>query len=76
MAHFSCGKASTKAPTPTAHRLNNKPQPTGTAQTKCMERKSPRLAANAVDKAVLGPGVKLLAVAKTSSALHSVEFMD
>jgi hypothetical protein len=40
-----------------------------------MERHNPRLAASAVDKAVFGPGVKLLAVAKISKALHSVGFI-
>jgi hypothetical protein len=76
IAHFSSGTAATNAPTPAVHRQNNKPQPTGTAQTKCKERNSPRLAAKAVDNAVLGPGVKLLTIAKTSSAVHSVGFMD
>jgi hypothetical protein len=44
---------------------------TGTDATKCNAPRSPRLAASAVDRVVLGPGVKLVAVASTSSADHS-----
>jgi hypothetical protein len=58
-----------------AHRANNIPQPTGTAHTKRMARRRPWLAAMAVDKVVLGPGVKLLTVASTKSALSSEEVM-
>jgi hypothetical protein len=36
-----------------------------------MARRRPWLAAMAVDKVVLGPGVKLLTVASTNSALSS-----
>jgi hypothetical protein len=47
------------------------PQPTGTAHTKRMARRSPWLAAMAVDSVVFGPGVKLLTVASTNRALSS-----
>jgi hypothetical protein len=40
-----------------------------------MARASPRLAAMAVDKVVLGPGEKLMAVASSSKALNSEAFM-
>jgi hypothetical protein len=51
------------------------PHPTGTAHTKRMARRRPWLAAMAVDKVVFGPGVKLLTVASTNSALSSEEVM-
>ena len=40
-----------------------------------MARRRPWLAAMAVDKVVFGPGVKLLTVASTKSALSSEEVM-
>ena len=58
-----------------AQALSSRPQPTGTASTKRSERRKPRLAASAVDSVVLGPGVKLAAVARSSRALSSVLFM-
>ena len=45
------------------HRFRyQEPQPTGTDTTKRIARRSPRLAASAVDNVVLGPGVKAIAV--------------
>jgi len=70
------GKATTKPPKPVAHSANKMPQPTGTAHTKRMARRRPWLAAMAVDKVVLGPGVKLLTVASTNRALSSEEVMS
>jgi hypothetical protein len=76
------GKAITKAPTPAAHKANNRLQPTGTASTNDSAPRKPRLAAKAVESVVLGPGVKLAAVAKPSKAVssafvmpHNVAFM-
>ena len=71
----SAGSATTRAPRPPAHRLNKIPQPTGTATTKRMARRKPRLAASAVDRVVLGPGVKLVAVESTSRAVNSAACM-
>src|SRR5450830_949854 len=69
------GMATTTAPTPPAHRLNSSPQPTGTDTTNRSARRNPRLAASAVDRVVLGPGVKLAAVHGSSRALSSVLLM-
>ena len=40
-----------------------------------MARRRPRLAASAVDRVVLGPGVKLATVASTRRAVSSTLFM-
>src|SRR5688572_12261961 len=69
------GAASISAPTPAAHSASSRVQPTGTARMKRMARGRPPLAASAVDKVVLGPGEKLIAVANTSSAVNSCQFM-
>ena len=47
----------------------------GTAHTKGMARRKPPLAASAVDRVVLGPGVKLIAVASTNKAVNSCQVM-
>lgn len=47
----------------------------GTEQTKGMALLMPKLAAKAVDNVVLGPGVKLVAVASVSKAPSSVAVM-
>lgn len=47
----------------------------GTASTKRRLWRSPWLAAMAVDKVVLGPGVKLMAVARMSRAVNSCRGM-
>src|SRR3990167_4992701 len=75
MARRSRGAAITRAPTPPAHSSSSADQPTGTAQTKRMACGSPRLAANAVESVVFGPGVKLMAVARTSRAVNSARGM-
>ncbi|MOA44740.1 hypothetical protein D3C78_1670600 [compost metagenome] len=41
-----------------------------------MARGRPPLAARAVESVVLGPGEKLIAVASTSSAVNSCQFMS
>ena len=71
----SAGTASNRAPTPPAQMDRSKPQPSGTASTKRIERFKPRLAASAVESVVLGPGVKLATLARTSRAVNSVLFM-
>ena len=71
----SGGSATTMAPTPPAQAVNSSPQPTGTANTKRMACRSPRLAASAVDSVVLGPGVKLAAVHKAIRAVNSTGVM-
>src|SRR5574343_880475 len=70
------GRAITSEPTPPAHSVSSRPQPTGTASTKGRAPRRPRCAASAVDSVVLGPGVKLVAVARTSSAPHSCGDME
>ena len=75
MPQRSGGQATTKEPSPVAHSVNSRPQPTGTAQTKRMACRKPWLAAMAVDKVVLGPGVKLLTVASSNRALSSAGVM-
>ncbi len=42
---------------------------------KRIARGRPRLAASAVESVVFGPGEKLIAVASTSSAVNSCQFM-
>ena len=74
-ASFNSGTANIKAPRPKLHKLSNKPQPTGTAHTKRSARLRPWLAASAVESVVLGPGEKLMAVASTSRAESSCQFM-
>src|SRR5665647_1135092 len=69
------GNAITIAPTPAAHRLNSNAQPTGTASTKRSECLRPKLAASAVDRVVLGPGVKVAAVANSIKAVNSTLVM-
>src|SRR5665647_1327672 len=69
------GNAITIAPTPAAHRLNSNAQPTGTASTKRSECLRPKLAASAVDRVVLGPGVKVAAVANSIKAGNSTLVM-
>src|SRR5665647_1772296 len=69
------GNAITIAPTPAAHRLNSNAQPTGTASTKRNECLRPKLAASAVDRVVLGPGVKVAAVANSIKAVNSTLVM-
>ena len=71
MAQRSAGMPVTSAPTPRAHSASSSTQPTGTASTKRRLRRSPWLAARAVESVVLGPGVKLMAVASTSRAVNS-----
>ena len=51
-------------------------QPVGTAKQKRSARRRPRLAASAVDSVVFGPGEKLIAVQKISSAVNSVALME
>ena len=63
------------APAPAAHRVRRRVHPTGTEHTKGMALLMPKLAAKAVDKVVLGPGVKLVAVASVSKAPSSVAVM-
>ena len=75
MAQRSAGTATTTAPSPAAHSTSSRLQPTGTATTKRMAAGRPRLAASAVDRVVLGPGVKLMAVASTSRAVNSTRGM-
>src|SRR5574337_1044337 len=75
MAQRSAGAASTMAPSPSAHSSSSAHQPTGTDTTKRMAAGRPRLAARAVDSVVLGPGVKLMAVASTSRAVNSTRGM-
>jgi hypothetical protein len=75
MARRSEGIATTSAPMPAAHSASSSVQPTGTATTKRMARGRPPLAARAVESVVLGPGEKLIAVASTSSAVNSCQFM-
>jgi hypothetical protein len=58
-------------PSPAAHSSSSSPQPKGTATTKRIAWRRPWLAASAADSVVLGPGVKLIAVAKSSSAVSS-----
>ena len=75
MPQRSAGWATTSEPRPTAHSMNSRPQPTGTAQTKRIARRSPKFAASAVDRVVLGPGVKLVAADNSSRALNSAAVM-
>ena len=75
ITHVSAGAAITNAPTPAAQMASSKVQPTGTASTKRIARRRPPLAARVVDSVVLGPGEKLIAVAITSSAVNSCQFM-
>jgi hypothetical protein len=60
-----------RPPSPLAQIPKSKPHPTGTAKIKGIACANPRLAASAVDKVVLGPGVKLEAPASASKAIHS-----
>lgn len=75
MAQRSDGAASTSAPMPAAHSNSSRVHPTGTAKTKRIARGRPPLAASVVDSVVFGPGEKLIAVANTSSAVNSCQFM-
>ena len=75
MTQRSDGAATTSAPMPAAHSVSSSVQPTGTAITKRMARGRPPLAPSAVERVVLGPGEKLIAVASTSSAVNSCQFM-
>ena len=75
MPQRSAGTATTTAPTPPAHSSKSADQPIGTEQTKRIAERSPRLAASAVDSVVLGPGVKLMAVASASRAVNSARGM-
>ena len=75
IARRSAGCATTSAPRPAAHSTRSRVQPTGTANTKRIARGNPPFAASAVDSVVLGPGEKLIAVANTSSAVNSCQFM-
>ena len=75
MPQRNAGAATTTAPTPPAHSSSSAVQPTGTAQTKRSAGRRPRLAASAVDSVVLGPGVKLMAVASASRAVNSARGM-
>lgn len=71
MAPLSAGAAITNAPTPLAQSSSKAPQPMGTPQTKRIAGLSPQLAPMAAAMVVLGPGVKLMAVARTRNALNS-----
>jgi len=75
MPKRKAGIATTKAPTPPAHKLKSNAQPTGTAHTNGIARFNPWLAAKAVDRVVFGPGVKLAAVVKANKAVSSVAVM-
>jgi hypothetical protein len=75
MAQRNGGTAKTKAPNPAVLIFNSRPQPTGTANTNLSAARKPALAPMAADKVVLGPGVKLVAVANSSKAPHSVAVM-
>ena len=75
MLQLKSGTATTSAPSPSVQTTSSALQPTGTAQTNGMARRKPWLAASAVDSVVLGPGVKLIAVASTRSAVNSCQFM-
>jgi hypothetical protein len=63
--------AMTSAPRPRPEASIIKVQPVGTATMKPSVRRRPWLAASAADSVVFGPGVKLIAVAKTSRAVSS-----
>jgi hypothetical protein len=71
ITHRKAGTANTKLPKPAMQIANSKPQPTGTATMNLKAERSPWLAAKAVDRAVLGPGVKLAAVDSTNKAVNS-----
>jgi hypothetical protein len=75
IARRSGGTATTRAPRPAAQIASSSVQPIGTATTKRIARGRPPLAARAVESVVLGPGEKLIAVANTSSAVNSCQFM-
>jgi hypothetical protein len=75
MAPRSAGCACTSAPRPSAQATSSRPQPTGTPSTKRIAWRRPWLAASAADSVVLGPGVKAMAVEKTSSAVSSGQGM-
>src|SRR4051812_25448435 len=70
-ARRSIGIASTSAPRPSPQASIISVHPVGTATMKPSARRRPKLAASAVDSVVFGPGVKLIAVAKSSSAVNS-----
>ena len=75
-AQLRNGTASSSAPRPSAHKLSNMPQPTGTAKMNGNAWRKPWLAASAVESVVLGPGVKLIAVASTIKAVNSCQFIS
>ena len=73
----SSGTASTSAPRPSAHSAQQqRPAHRHRARQSAARAAGRWLAASAVDSVVLGPGVKLMAVASTSSAVNSVAFME
>jgi hypothetical protein len=61
---------------PLPHMTNKMAHPTGTAMQNRKALRKPKLAANAVDKVVLGPGVKLTATHIASKVAHSVVFIQ
>ncbi len=75
MAVRRAGMATTRPPMPAAHTSSSADQPSGTAHTKRMAGRRPRLAAMAVDSVVFGPGEKLMAAARTRSAVNSTRGM-
>jgi len=71
----NAGCCVTVAPTPNALSINSAHHPTGTPHTNGMAWRKPACAPMAADNVVLGPGVKLAAVAKAMSAVSSEAFM-